>query len=53
MGAWTYIKAVRELNLFNKKFQSMRESIMNYCPEVVNNLLSCKILKGRLVSVTQ
>lgn len=43
LGAWRHIKSVRELNLFNREFQGMREAMVIYCLEVVNALLSCKI----------
>lgn len=50
--AWDTSKGVRELSLLNRKFQDMRETTVNYYPEAVNTLLVCKILKGRLVSIT-
>lgn len=53
LGAWRHIKSVRELNLCNREFQGTKEAMVIYCLEVVNALLSCKILQGTLFSVTQ
>lgn len=53
LGAWRHTKSVRELNLCNREFQGTKEAMVIYCLEVVNALLSCKILQGTLFSVTQ